>query len=106
MSLKQKLCTTCKALFKSKDRRVCRACRNTARRAAELQATPTWLTKKQVQEIDEWHTLSKEMRRYYPEVPVVDHIVPLRGRNVCGLNVPWNLQILTFKDNSLKGNKF
>ncbi len=52
--------------------------------------------------------LVAEVKAFYrnaPEGLIVDHVIPLRGPNVNGLHVPWNLQYLTLRQNLLKGNK-
>jgi len=41
-----------------------------------------------------------------PEKFVVDHIIPLQGKNVSGLHIHTNLQIITEKENLKKSNNF
>lgn len=36
---------------------------------------------------------------------VLDHIIPIDHPCVCGLNVPWNIQIIDESRNAKKGNK-
>ena len=68
------------------------------RRARQISATPIWLSISQVEEI-------KNIYLNCPKNFHVDHIVPLKGKMVCGLHVPWNLQCLPEIDNMKKSNK-
>lgn len=66
------------------------------RRANKISATPAWVD-------------LAALRDIYDKCPPghhVDHIIPLKGKNVCGLHVPHNLQYLPALENIKKGNKF
>ena len=76
------------------------------RRAAKLQRTPPWLTQEQRAEIEAVYELCAERTRVTGVPHAVDHILPLQGRNVSGLHVPGNLQIITASENSAKNNRY
>lgn len=75
------------------------------RRARKLKATPPWLTKEHRSEIRQIYNRSQEISIKTGILHHVDHIIPLAGLNVCGLHVPWNLQIIEGKENCRKNNK-
>jgi hypothetical protein len=73
-----------------------------SRRARKLQAQPQWLTaihKAQMREmydIAQCRYIQTGIRHH------VDHIFPLHGEGFCGLHVPWNLRVLTKRENLSK----
>lgn len=75
------------------------------RRASKLNAMPPWLSAEQKLEIEYKYWLAHDARIITGEDYHVDHIVPLKGKGVCGLHVPWNLQVLPSDINLSKGNK-
>ena len=75
------------------------------RTARKRNATPSWLTEQHKNEIAEVYAQAVELEKRTGVPYHVDHIVPLQGKNVCGLHVPWNLQVLTATQNRSKGNK-
>lgn len=74
------------------------------RRAMKLKATPIWLTEEQHKQIEEFYKKAQDMKLLTGEEHHVDHIIPLQGKTVCGLHVPWNLQVITAKENRSKRN--
>lgn len=74
------------------------------RQAAKLNATPPWLNEDHKFMLEEIYELRDLRSQATGVVHHVDHIVPLRGTTVCGLHVPWNLQVIPATDNIRKGN--
>ena len=70
--------------------------RNALRQANKIQATPLWSNIEKI----------KQFYLNCPKGHVIDHIIPLNGVGVCGLHIPYNLQYLTPKENSSKGNRY
>jgi hypothetical protein len=68
-------------------------------------ATPGWLTKEHHDLIRAFYEHRDECRMLTGDEYDVDHIVPIKGDNVCGLHVPWNLQILPRWANLAKSNQ-
>ena len=78
---------------------------NAKRRAKARKATPDWLNSEHKAYIKRIYKLSSLMKEITGVEYHVDHIVPLRGESVCGLHVPWNLQVLRADLNLSKSNK-
>ena len=68
-------------------------------------ATPSWLSKEQFNDIEQFYKKAIELEEKTGIPHQVDHIVPIQGKEVCGLHVPWNLQVLTRDENRKKSNK-
>lgn len=78
------------------------------RRASKINQTPSWLTKQDLEDIEYVYRLAsffQELSGGFVKYNV-DHIVPLQGKNVRGLHVPWNLTVLKATENQSKGNRF
>lgn len=76
------------------------------RRAAKLQRTPNWITQEHLIEIETFYSAAIAFRIYTGHEYHVDHMVPLQGKTVSGLHVPWNLQVILADDNLKKNNKY
>jgi len=78
---------------------------NAERYMRRKRGQPLSLTKAEKQEISRFYL---EAQRLTEETGVqhhVDHVMPLRGENVCGLHVAANLRVVTAFENMVKGNK-
>ena len=73
------------------------------RYANKLKATPKWSNNKYIKL---WYKLAQIEEKRTGRKVHVDHIVPLKGKDVCGLHCEDNMQLLFAEDNIRKNNSF
>ncbi len=78
----------------------------TYHRAKRLQAVPSWFSPADAAAIARTRRIAAVMAEVTGEPWEVDHIIPLAGRNVCGLHVGGNVQAVPRAINRRKSNKF
>lgn len=74
-------------------------------RVGKKNRTPSWLTEEHWLAISCKYSVVAMLNKHGVEKWDVDHIVPLNGKTASGLHVPWNLQVITAKQNKIKGNR-
>lgn len=83
----------------------CVASHSAKRRNSKFLRTPSWLSLEQLKSIQLEYELAAWCSDVTGTLYHVDHIIPLRGKLVSGLHVPWNLQVIQAIDNLSKGNR-
>jgi hypothetical protein len=76
------------------------------RKISLLQRTPNWLTDDDLWMIEQAYELASLRTKMFGFKWHVDHVIPLRGKQVSGLHVPTNLQVIPQSENQRKTNKF
>jgi hypothetical protein len=76
------------------------------KRCSKLKRMPSWLSVEQKVKIRSFYKVAQMMSTAFSVNYHVDHIVPLRGKLVSGLHVPWNLRVIKAEENMVKSNKF
>jgi hypothetical protein len=94
-----------KKIYKSNNKHLINAL-SSKRRAAQLHRVPKWLTSFDKLKIKCIYSVASMLTRENKEQWHVDHIIPLQGKDVCGLHVPSNLWFIRGTDNLSKSNKF
>lgn len=82
------------------------ASRAALRYAQKKLSMPSWLTQNHILEMKAVYERASQITIDTGIEHEVDHIIPLQGNGVCGLHVPWNLQILTAIKNRQKSNHY
>jgi hypothetical protein len=73
-------------------------------RARKMRATPPWLSEEHKDQTLKIYEHARECEMLTGDKYHVDHTIPLKGENISGLHVPWNLQVLPADINIAKSN--
>ena len=76
------------------------------RKSAKLQRIPAWLTEFDLLKIKCYYQVAAMYTKESGYGWHVDHVIPLQGKNVSGLHVPSNLQIIPAIQNMRKSNSY
>jgi hypothetical protein len=79
---------------------------NAKRKQHIKQRTPIWVTAEELWLVKEAYELAEKRTNMFGFKWHVDHIIPLQGKNVSGLHVIGNLQVITAVENIRKKNKY
>ena len=74
-------------------------------RADKARRTPIWLTEDDKWLIEEIYDVASQRTKMTGVEWHVDHAIPLRGRDISGLHVPYNLQVIPAALNLRKSNR-
>ena len=77
-----------------------------ARQARLAKRTPPWFNSEHQWIMKQAYELAKIREKMFGFKWHVDHIVPLKGKTVSGLHVPWNIQVIPAKENWQKSNRW
>lgn len=73
------------------------------RHAAKMKRTPAWANQ---ESINLFYAEAKRLTLTTGVKHAVDHVIPLQGKNVSGLHVENNLQVITHIENAKKWNRY
>lgn len=66
-------------------------------------ASPDWVDRKAMRAI----AAAADLLQKETGIPhVCDHIIPISHPMVCGLNVPWNIRVVSYAVNAAKSNAY